>query len=27
LCAGVCVVAAWFGYAAGRPEHVKVHVE
>jgi len=27
MCAGVCVVAAWFGYAAGRPEHVKVHVE
>lgn len=27
LCAGVCVVSAWFGYAAGRHEHVKAHVE
>nr|AIA14981.1 Major Facilitator Superfamily [uncultured bacterium] len=27
LCAGICIVSAWFGYAAGRPEHVNAHVE
>ncbi|MFM0197134.1 hypothetical protein PQQ65_28925 [Paraburkholderia strydomiana] len=27
LCAGICVVSAWFGYAAGRREHVNAHLE
>jgi MFS transporter, CP family, cyanate transporter len=27
LCAAICALAAWFGYAAGRREHVKVHIE
>ncbi|CAN7301470.1 MFS transporter [Trinickia sp. LjRoot230] len=27
LCVGICVVSAWFGYAAGRPEHVNAHVQ
>jgi CP family cyanate transporter-like MFS transporter len=27
LCAAISLVSAWFGYAAGRHEHVKAHVE
>ena len=27
LCVAVCAISAWFGYAAGRPEHVNVHIE